>query len=128
MCELRSGSLIAVYWKVIGWSLLVLLVFAAIFAGITAALVARTPGAGLSAVMLGGQLPIWAVAVYAVAYLLLIITFWVLMRIYTLQRVWRRVVAACAVVDVAGAADVSAAGEIVSALGEGLADGLDFGL
>jgi len=45
-----------------------------------------------------------------------------------LQRVWRRVVAACAVVDVAGAADVSAAGEIVSALGEGLADGLDFGL
>ena len=127
MCELRSGSLIAAYWKLIGWSLLVLLVFGAIFGGITAAMVAGTPGR-LLAVMLGGQLPMWDIAAYAVVYLLLIITFWVLMRIYTLHRVWRRVVAACAVVDIAGASDVVAAGEIVSAFGEGLADGLDFGL
>jgi len=127
MCELRSGSLIAAYWKLIGWSLLVLLVFGAIFGGITAAMVAGTPGR-LPAVMLGGQLPMWGIAAYAVVYLLLIITFWVLMRIYTLHRVWRRVVAACAVVDIAGASDVVAAGEIVSAFGEGLADGLDFGL
>jgi len=127
MCELRSGSLIAAYWKLIGWSLLVLLVFGAIFGGITAAMVAGTPGR-LLAVMLGGQLPMWDIAAYAVVYLLLIITFWVLMRIYTLQRVWRRVVAACAVVDIAGASDVVAAGEIVSAFGEGLPDGLDFGL
>jgi hypothetical protein len=83
--ELRSGSLIAVYWKLIGWSLLVLLVFAAIFAGMTAALAAGRLGAGLPAAMLGGQLPMWGIAAYAVAYLLLIITFWVLMRIYTLQ-------------------------------------------
>ena len=55
-------------------------------------------------------------------------TFWVLMRIYTLQRVWRRVVAACAVIDIAGASDVAATGDTVSAFGEGLADGLDFGL
>jgi len=98
MCELRPGSLIAVYWKLIGWSLLVLLVFAAIFAGMTAALAAGTLRAGLPAVILSGQLPIWGIAASAVAYLLLIITFWVLMRIYTLQRVWRRVVAACVVV------------------------------
>jgi uncharacterized membrane protein YjgN (DUF898 family) len=128
MCELGSGSLIAVYWKLIGWSLLVLLVFAAIFGGLTAALSVGRLGAGLPAVMLGGQLPMWGIAAYAVAYLLLIITFWVLMRIYTLQRVWRRVAAACAVVDIVGASDVAAAGEIVSAFGEGLADGLDFGL
>jgi len=32
------------------------------------------------------------------------------------------------VVDLAAASDVAAAGEIVSAFGEGLADGLDFGL
>src|SRR5215470_9539572 len=70
ICELRSGSLIAVYWKLIGWSLLVLLVFAAIFAGIMAALVAGTPGARLPAVLLGGQLPMWGIAAYAVAYLL----------------------------------------------------------
>ena len=83
MCELRPGSLIAVYWKLIGWSLLVLLVFAAIFVGMTAALAAGTLRAGLPAVILSGQLPIWGIAASAVAYLLLIITFWVLMRIYT---------------------------------------------
>jgi hypothetical protein len=77
---------------------------------------------------LGGQLPTWGIAVCAVAYLLLIITFWVLMRIYTLQRVWRRVVAASTVLDIADASDVAAAGDIASAIGEGLADGLDFGL
>ena len=127
ICELRPGSLIAVYWKLIGWSLLVLLIFAAIIGGITAAVFAGTLGGGAAAI-LSGQLPIWSFALYAVAYLLLIITLWVLMRIYTLQRVWRRVVAACAVIDIAGASDVAATGDIVSAFGEGLADGLDFGL
>jgi uncharacterized membrane protein YjgN (DUF898 family) len=128
MCELRPGSLIAVYWKLIGWSLLVLVVFAAIFGGMTAALFAGSLGVGPPAAILGGQLPMWGIAAYVVAYLVLIITFWVLMRIYTLQRVWRRVVAACKVIDIAGASDVAAAGEIASAFGEGLADGLDFGL
>ena len=127
MCELRPGSLIAVYWKLIALSLLVILVFAAIAGGITAALFAGTPGRGAVAI-LSGQLPMWSFALYAVAYLLLMITFWVLMRIYTLQRVWRCVVAACAVIDVADASDVAATGDIVSAFGEGLADGLDFGL
>jgi uncharacterized membrane protein YjgN (DUF898 family) len=127
ICEIRPGSLIAVYWKLIAWSLLVLLIFVAIIGGITAAVFAGTPGGGAVAI-LSGQFPMWSFALYAVAYLLLIITFWVLMRIYTLQRVWRRVVAACAVIEIAGASDVAATGDIVSAFGEGLADGLDFGL
>jgi len=127
ICELRPGSLIAVYWKLIAWSLLVLLVFAAITAGITVPLFAGTPG-GRAVAILSGQLPMWSFALYAVAYLLLIITIWVLIRIYTLQRVWRRVVAACAVIDIAGASDVAATGDTVSAFGDGLADGLDFGL
>jgi uncharacterized membrane protein YjgN (DUF898 family) len=126
ICEIRPGSLIAVYWKLIAWSLLVVLIFAAIIGGITAAVFAGTPGGAVA--ILSGQLPMWSFALYAVVYLLLIITFWVLMRIYTLQRVWRRVVAACAVIDIAGASDVAATGDIVSAFGEGLADGLDFGL
>ena len=127
ICEIRPGSLIAVYWKLIAWSLLVLLIFAAIIDGIAAALFAGTPGGGALAI-LSGQFPMWSFALYAVAYLLLIITFWVLMRIYTLQRVWRRVVAASGVIDIADASDVAAAGDIASAIGEGLAEGLDFGL
>ena len=64
----------------------------------------------------------------AAAMSVLIIAIGVLLRIYTLQRVWRRVVAACAVIDIEAASNVGAAGDVVSAFGEGLADGLDFGL
>jgi hypothetical protein len=78
--------------------------------------------------ILSGRFPGWGFAAYAVAYLMLILTMWVLMRIYTVQRIWRRVVDACAVINIAGAADVAAAGDVVSGFGEGLADGLDFGL
>jgi uncharacterized membrane protein YjgN (DUF898 family) len=133
-CDVRPGSLIAIYWKLIGWSLLVFLLFLAIVTGVTVALFAGGPvriaggSGGTTLALLRGQFPWWGLAAYALAYLMLIVGFWVLMRIYTLQRVWRRVVDACAVINIAGASDVAAAGDIVSAFGEGLADGLDFGL
>jgi hypothetical protein len=78
--------------------------------------------------ILARQLPIWGFVAFAATYLLLIIAIGVLLRIYTLQRVWRRVVAACAVIDIAAASNVGAAGDVVTAFGEGLADGLDFDL
>lgn len=122
-CNLSAGSLIGVYWKLIGLSALVVLVFSAIAGGLAAMLFAAAPAA-----LMHKQLPWWGFVLYAILYLLLIITMWVLMRIYTVQRVWRRVIDNCTVIDIAGAANVGAAGELVSAFGEGLADGLDFGL
>jgi uncharacterized membrane protein YjgN (DUF898 family) len=118
-CDLRSGSLIGVYWALIGFSALVFFAFAAVAGGLTAVLVAGPVSVG--------QVPIWGMAAYAVSYLLLGVALGVLARIYTLQRVWQRVVRACAVINIEGAADVTAAGELVSGFGEGLADGLDFG-
>ena len=118
-CDLRSGSLIGVYWALIGFSALVFFAFAAVAGGLTAVLVAGPVSVG--------QVPIWGMAAYAVSYLLLVVAWGVLARIYTLQRVWQRVVRACAVINIEGAADVTAAGELVSGFGEGLADGLDFG-
>ena len=122
-CDVRAGSLIAIYWKLIGLSALAILVFAAVAGGMAGVLFAAAP-----ATLARGQFPWWGFAAYAVAYLLLIVTMWVLMRIYTVQRIWRRVVDGCAVINIAGASDVAAAGEMVSGFGEGLADGLDFGL
>jgi len=124
-CDLQSGSLIGVYWALIGFSALVFFAFAAVAGGLTAILVA---GMHVRGQVSFGQLPIWGMAAYAVSYLLLGVALGVLARIYTLQRVWRRVVRACAVINIEGAADVTAAGELVSGFGEGLADGLDFGL
>ena len=60
--------------------------------------------------------------------LLMLVALSALARIYTLQRVWRRVIESCAVINIAAAADVTAAGDSVGAFGEVLADGLDFGL
>ena len=127
ICELRSGSLIGIYWKLIGWYVLVMLAFAAIAGAMAALFFAAQLGVS-AATLLRGHLPWWGLAGYAVTYLLLIVTIWALMRIYTLQRVWRRVVDACAVINIAAAADVAAAGDMVSGFGEGLADGLDFGV
>ncbi len=126
-CGMPGGSLIGVYWKLIGMSALVVLVVAAIAGGLTGVLFTGPIRIGPT-VALGGQFPWWGFVLYAVLYLLLIVTMWVVMRIYTVQRVWRRVVGSCSVINIAGAADVGAAGELVSAFGEGLADGLDFGL
>ena len=123
-CDLRSGSLIGVYWVLIGFSALVFFAFAAVAGGLTAVLVAGMHVRGPVSV---GQVPIWGMAAYAVSYLLLGVALGVLARIYTLQRVWQRVVRVCAVINIEGAADVTAAGELVSGFGEGLADGLDFG-
>ncbi|HKS89719.1 MAG TPA: hypothetical protein VJR70_09790, partial [Stellaceae bacterium] len=105
-----------------------LLGFAAIGIVLAAVLLHGGHDSAAVAALMRGQVPIWGLAAFAVAYLLLILTFWMLIRIYTVQRVWRRVAQSCAVLNIAAASDVAAAGDIVGALGEGLADGLDFGL
>jgi uncharacterized membrane protein YjgN (DUF898 family) len=127
-CHLRSGSLIGIYWKMIGLGLLIFFGYAVVFATLTAVLHFQAPAGGLLAMILRGGLPVWGLVAYVAMYLLLGIALGVLARIYTLQRVWRRVIEACAVINIGDAADVAAAGDVVNAFGEGLADGLDFGL
>jgi uncharacterized membrane protein YhiD involved in acid resistance len=70
--------------------------------------------------------PIWAMIGFGAWYLAMLLTFTVLARIYLLQRVWQRVVNACLLINPVAVANVTAAGEPASAIGEGLADGLDF--
>jgi hypothetical protein len=61
----------------------------------------------------------------AVGYLAFVLTLNVVMRVYLLRDVWMRVVTSTTVYDLEAAADVSASGDLASALGEGFADGLD---
>jgi hypothetical protein len=72
------------------------------------------------------RLPVWGFVGYGVWYISMALTLGVVARIYTLQRIWKHVVNACLLRNPGGAANVMAAGEAASALGEGLADGLDF--
>jgi uncharacterized membrane protein YjgN (DUF898 family) len=123
-CVLPSTALIGVYWSRIGMGVLVVVVFSALASGLAGLLVAGIGRTGLAA--LAAHPPVWIIAAYAIWYLGLLLTLGVVGRIYTLQRVWRRVAGACVLLNPDATTRVVAAGEAASALGEGLADGLDF--
>jgi len=60
-----------------------------------------------------------------IGYLAFVLSLNVVIRIYLVRDIWAKVVASVKVHGIAAAEKVSAMGELASALGEGLADGLD---
>jgi uncharacterized membrane protein YjgN (DUF898 family) len=124
--SLSESALMSLYWKVIGWSVLLsgglgacLFGCVALIAGINRTPVAKlfTPG------NLQGSIPILVLMV--IGYLALILALNVVMRVYLLRDVWARVIASTTVYGLEAAANVAAEGELANALGEGFADGLD---
>jgi uncharacterized membrane protein YjgN (DUF898 family) len=124
--SLLNGALVGLYWKVIGWFLLISVLFsaylfasAAVIAGINHTPMTKlvTPGG------LQGGIPMLVALV--IGYLALILTMNVVMRVYLLRDVWARVIASTTVYRLEAAANVAAEGELANALGEGFADGLD---
>jgi uncharacterized membrane protein YjgN (DUF898 family) len=125
--SLLRGALVGFYWKVIGWFLLILVLFSAYLFGCAALIsgINHTPIAKFFAPgNLHGSIPILVVAV-VVGYLALILALNVVMRVYLLRDVWARVIASTTVYRLETAANVAAKGELANALGEGFADGLD---
>jgi hypothetical protein len=64
---------------------------------------------------------------YGVGYLAGVLVTWMLMRIYLVQDVWKRVAESVTVHNVAAAYNVTTQGGPVGAIGEGLAGSLDVG-
>jgi uncharacterized membrane protein YjgN (DUF898 family) len=124
-CDLPAAGLFGVYWGLIGMGLLLLVGFGVAALAIGAALVLLA-GHGQSSGMLLANMPVAGIVAYGIWYLVMILSFTVLARIYTLHHVWRHVASACRLLNPQAAADVGSAGEAASAIGEGLADGLDF--
>ena len=124
--SLTRGALIGLYWKVIGWFLLLGVLLSA-YVYLCIALVAgvsQIPMAKLFAPgNLQGSIPV--VVLVVIGYLAFILTANVVMRIYLLRDVWARVMASTTLHHIEAAANVSAKGELANALGEGFADGLD---
>ena len=65
------------------------------------------------------------IAIYAIGYLALVLVMNVVIRVTLFRDIWQRVVGSVVVDRLDAAANVAAKGELVSALGEGIADGLD---
>ncbi len=124
--NLRRGALMGLYWKVIGWFVLLALAFAAYLA-ICAGLVASMSGAPLNQFFATQvflkSVPLLVLA--GVGYLGFALAINVVMRVYLLRDMWVRVLASTDVHGIEAAANVAARGDLATALGEGIADGLD---
>jgi uncharacterized membrane protein YjgN (DUF898 family) len=123
---LRRAELIGLYWKVIGWIVLLAVAFAAYLA-ISASLVGSMSGAPLNQFfhpqVFAKSIPLLVLA--GIGYLVFALAINVVMRVYLLRDLWVRVLASTTVQGIEAAANVSAKGELANALGEGFADGLD---
>jgi uncharacterized membrane protein YjgN (DUF898 family) len=125
--DLRPGAFAGLYWKVLGWSVLLTLGLA-IWLGATL---------GIGFAMIGGDGSVeqkmlmlsqhWGMmTAAAVGYVAFILGFWAVMRIYLIHDVWQRVAASVTVHNLAAAGEVAAQqGELAGAVGEGLAGSLD---
>jgi uncharacterized membrane protein YjgN (DUF898 family) len=125
--DLRTGSLIKLYWAVIGWTML--LVFADIIVISIVSTVAMLSGAkpaGANAMLLLlRQHPYLVLGANMANYLVLVLCIGVVARIYLVRGVWERVVTSTTVHNLGGAEGVRVQGAMASALGEGFADSLD---
>jgi uncharacterized membrane protein YjgN (DUF898 family) len=123
---LLRGALVGLYWKVIGWFLLSLVLFSAYLFG-CAGLIAKMSQMPMAKLFTAGHLQdsIPMLVLGGIGYLTLILILNVVLRIYLLRDVWARLVASTTVHHIEAVANVSARGDLASALGEGLADGLD---
>ena len=123
---LPRGALVSLYWKVVGWFLLIVAVFVG-YLMLCAALIARMSEASMAQVFasghLQGSIPMLVLA--GIGYLAFILLFNVVMRVYLMRDVWARLVGSTVVHGLGTLATVSVRGELASAVGEGLADGLD---
>jgi uncharacterized membrane protein YjgN (DUF898 family) len=120
--DLSSNALYGLYWKVIGWFVLIGVLFSA-YVYACAALIAG-PG-GMTDLAKGIQESLAMSAAIFVGYLGIILALNVVLRVYLLRDIWARAVASTTALRLETAANVVAKGDLVNALGEGLAGGLD---
>ena len=124
--DMGMGRLMGLYWKVIGWMVLLLIGLSAWFGGVFWFLFSTSDAAGRQAERIAAiaQQPSTLIAT-ALGYIIFILAMWVVLRMYLMRDVWQRVAASTAVHNLAAADNVAARGHLVGALGEGFADSLD---
>jgi uncharacterized membrane protein YjgN (DUF898 family) len=125
--DMRGGDLIDLYWKVIGWGMLLglgLFIWFLAAGGIAYTLAPAGTSAETAAAITNG--PVFFIAV-GIGYVVYALAMGVVSRIYLIRDMWQRVVDTTTVVNLAAADNVVAQGDVVSGLGEGFADSLDVG-
>ena len=126
-CKLDIAALMDLYWKVIGWAVLLFIVLARIHgrAGDSRWRCFCTAPESLTRGP-RSQHPA-TLGIFVVCYLATAAAVGVVMRLYLTRDVWARVVDTTVVFNLEAAENVTGRGELASSLGEGLADSLDVG-
>jgi uncharacterized membrane protein YjgN (DUF898 family) len=124
--RLEPNALQGLYWKVIGWNFVLFMAFGTLI-GSVAALVTRVGGAKAGAPVgadaLVQNIPLLVVTV--VGYMAMALGLGVVIRLYLTRDLWAKVLATTVVTNIAAADNVTAKGDLATAVGEGIADGLD---
>jgi uncharacterized membrane protein YjgN (DUF898 family) len=120
--DLPSGGLYGLYWKVIGWYLLISLAFCVYLVACVGLFVGFGDAAHIAARM-QGKISVTVAMIFG--YLAIILAMNVALRVYLLRDVWARAAASTTVFRLEAADNVAAKGELADALGEGFANGLD---
>jgi len=123
---LRTDALISRYWAAVGWSTLAYIGIG-IYASAATALYVQITGVQLNTLLASGRFVQAApmVIILAIGYIGMVLVMNVAVRVTLFRDIWQRVVSSVVVSRLDAAANVAAKGELVSALGEGIADGLD---
>jgi uncharacterized membrane protein YjgN (DUF898 family) len=130
--DLPTGELIDLYWKVIGWGVLIVITAVILFTFVFAAVLLAN-GVELNFKAFGPALnarPVLAIVVGiigAVFYLAVILSMGVVTQLYLTRDMWQRVASSAFVTNLSAADHVIAQGDAANAVGEGFADGFDVG-
>jgi uncharacterized membrane protein YjgN (DUF898 family) len=124
--SLGNAELIGLYWKVIGWLLLLGIAFSSYMFG-GSYLIAKLSGESMEiffkSQQFGRSIPLLVLT--GIGYLCYALALNVVVRVYLMRDLWVTVLSSTTVHNIEAAANVSARGELANALGEGFADGLD---
>jgi uncharacterized membrane protein YjgN (DUF898 family) len=123
---LRTDALIGRYWAAVGWCTLAY-IGVGIYAGAATMLYVQLTGVQLHQLIAAGRLlqAVPMMIILGVGYVGMVLVINVAIRVTLFRDVWQRVVSSVVAEHLGAAANVAAKGELVSALGEGIADGLD---
>jgi uncharacterized membrane protein YjgN (DUF898 family) len=124
--DLGRSALFGLYWKVIGWSLLLVIGISAWGGGMfwfVRNMLGVTGTTQQQITVIMQQVPV--LVAFGFGYVLMALIAGAVMRIYLIHDVWGRIAASTTVHNIATAENVAGRGTAVSALGEGLADSLD---
>lgn len=127
-CSIRLGDIVGVYLKVFGWGLLLALLLLG-YIVLCLKLMASMSELSLHAFTFGTgawmeSIPL--LVLIGIGYLVVMVPMNVVIRIYLFRDIWARVVTLTSAYGIEAAVDVAGRGEPASAVGEGLADSIDF--